>query len=137
MKLEGKVALVTGAASGIGHGIAKRFVEADARVAISDLKADASAQVALELGNQKTAIGIGMDVSNEGEVNTGIELTVKAFGRIDILVSNAGIQILHPIQDFPFAEWKKMLAIHVDCAFLTSKACVKALLPAEIRGAPL
>jgi 3-hydroxybutyrate dehydrogenase len=129
MKLEGKVALVTGAASGIGHGIAKRFVEAGGRVTIADLKADVSAQAAQELGDKKTAIGVGMDVSKEDEVNAGVEQTVKAFGRIDILVSNAGIQIVHPIEDFPFAEWKKMLAIHLDGAFLTTKACVKHFYP--------
>ena len=125
MKLDGKVALVTGAASGIGHGIAKRFVEAGGRVVIADLKADVSAQAAQGLGDKKTAIGVGMDVSKEDEVNEGVEQTVKAFGRIDILVSNAGIQIVHPIEEFPFADWKKMLAIHLDGAFLTTKACVK------------
>ncbi|MGB3038918.1 MAG: 3-hydroxybutyrate dehydrogenase, partial [Methyloceanibacter sp.] len=124
-----KVALVTGAASGIGHGIAKRFIEAGGRVTIADLKADVSAQAAQELGDEKTAIGVGMDVSEEDEVNAGVEQTVKAFGRIDILVSNAGIQIVHPIEDFPFAEWKKMLAIHLDGAFLTTKACVKHFYP--------
>jgi 3-hydroxybutyrate dehydrogenase len=129
MQLDGKVALVTGAASGIGHGIAKRFVEAGGRVTIADLKADVSAQAAQELGDKKTAIGVGMDVSKEDEVNAGVEQTVKAFGRIDILVSNAGIQIVHPIEDFPFAEWKKMLAIHLDGAFLTTKACVKHFYP--------
>ncbi|MGB6195869.1 MAG: 3-hydroxybutyrate dehydrogenase [Methyloceanibacter sp.] len=129
MKLNGKVALVTGAASGIGHGIAKRFIEAGGRVTIADLKADVSAQAAQELGDEKTAIGVGMDVSEEDEVNAGVEQTVKAFGRIDILVSNAGIQIVHPIEDFPFAEWKKMLAIHLDGAFLTTKACVKHFYP--------
>ena len=129
MKLDGKVALVTGAASGIGHGIAKRFVEAGGRVTIADLKADVSAQAAQGLGDKKTAIGVGMDVSKEDEVNEGVEQTVKAFGRIDILVSNAGIQIVHPIEEFPFADWKKMLAIHLDGAFLTTKACVKHFYP--------
>ena len=129
MKLDGKVALVTGAASGIGHGIAKRFVEAGGRVVIADLKADVSVPAAQGLGDKKTAIGVGMDVSKEDEVNEGVEQTVKAFGRIDILVSNAGIQIVHPIEDFPFAEWKKMLAIHLDGAFLTTKACVRHFYP--------
>src|SRR6478752_8081191 len=124
MKLDGKVALVTGAASGIGHGIAKRFIEAGGRVTIADLKVDVSAQAAQELGDEKTAIGVGMDVSEEDEVNAGVEQTVKAFGRIDILVSNAGIQIVHRIEDFPFAEWRKLLAIHLDGAFLTAKACL-------------
>jgi 3-hydroxybutyrate dehydrogenase len=70
-----------------------------------------------------------MDVAKEDEVNAGVEQTVKDFGRIDILVSNAGIQIVHPIEEFPFADWKKMLAIHLDGAFLTTKACVKYMYP--------
>jgi 3-hydroxybutyrate dehydrogenase len=129
MKLDGKVALVTGAASGIGHGIAKRFVAAGGRAAIADLNVDGAAAAAKELGDKKTAIGIGMDVSKEDQVDAGVEQTVKAFGRIDILVSNAGIQIVHPIEEFPFADWKKMLAIHLDGAFLTTKACVKHFYP--------
>ncbi len=127
MKLDGKVALVTGAASGIGHAIAKRYVEAGGRVAIADLNLDAAKAAAKELGGENDAIAIAMDVSNEEQVNAGVEKTVKAFGTVDILVSNAGIQIVHPIEDFPFADWKKIMAIHVDGAFLTTKACVKPM----------
>ena len=129
MKLDGKVALVTGAASGIGHGIAGRYVEAGGRVAIADLNIDGATEAAKELGDKKTAIGVAMDVTKEDQVTAGVEQTVKAFGRIDILVSNAGIQIVHPIEEFPFADWKKMLAIHLDGAFLTTKACVKHMFP--------
>ena len=125
MKLDGKVALITGAASGIGHGIAKRYLEAGGRVAIADLNMDGAVKAAKELAGPKSAIGIGMDVSKEDAVNAGVAQTVKVFGQVDILVSNAGIQIVHPIEDFPFADWKKMLAIHLDGAFLTTKACVK------------
>ena len=94
-------------------------------MAIADLKADGAAESAKELGDKKTAIGIGMDVSKEDQVNEGVEQTVKAFGGIDILVSNAGIQMVHPVEEFPFTDWKKMLAIHLDGAFLTTKACLK------------
>jgi 3-hydroxybutyrate dehydrogenase len=125
MKLDGKVALITGAASGIGHAIAKRFLEADGRVVIADLNADGAKASAKELAGEKSAIGVGMDVSKEDQVNAGVEETVKTFGRVDILVSNAGIQIVYPIEEFPFADWKKLLAIHLDGAFLTTKACVK------------
>ena len=129
MKLDGKVALITGAASGIGHGIAKTYVGEGARVVIADLNAAGAAKAAEELGDKETAIGIAMDVTKEDQVNEGVEQTVTAFGRIDILVSNAGIQIVHPIEEFPFADWKKMLAIHLDGAFLTTKACVKHFYP--------
>ena len=77
------------------------------------------------MGDKKTAIGIRMDVSNEEEVNAGVDQAAAAFGSIDVLVSNAGVQIVHPIEEFPFADWKKILAIHLDGAFLTTKACVK------------
>lgn len=125
MKLDGKVALVTGAASGIGHQIARRYVAAGGRVAIADLNLDAAKAAARELGGDKEAIAVAMDVTKEDEVNAGVAATVAAFGTVDILVSNAGIQIVHPIEDFPFADWKKLLAIHLDGAFLTTKACVK------------
>lgn len=125
MELDGKVALITGAASGIGHQIAKRYLEAGARVAIADLNADAAEAAARDLGGDKTAIGIAMDVANEEQVNAGVDKAAATFGTIDILVSNAGIQIVHPIEEFPLAQWKKLLAIHLDGAFLTTKACVK------------
>jgi 3-hydroxybutyrate dehydrogenase len=129
MKLNNKVALITGAASGIGHEIAKRYVEAGGRVAIADLNADAAMEAARALGNEKTALGIAMDVSNETQVQAGVDKAAAAFGTIDILISNAGIQIVHPIEEFPFAQWKKLLAIHLDGAFLTTKACVKYMYP--------
>src|SRR5215831_17283814 len=125
MKLDGKVGLITGAASGSGHAIAKRYLEADGRVVIADLDGAMAANAASGLASAKSAIGIRMDVSNEEEVNAGVAQAVSAFGAVDILVSNAGIQIVHPIEDLPFADWKKLLAIHLDGAFLTTKACVK------------
>jgi 3-hydroxybutyrate dehydrogenase len=65
-----------------------------------------------------------MDVTSEAEVNKGIAAVVDEWGRVDVLVSNAGIQIVHKIEDFPFEDWKKMLAIHLDGAFLTTTACI-------------
>ena len=125
MDLNGKVALITGAASGIGHGIAKRYLEAGGRVVIADLNLDAATAAANELGEPKSVIAVAMDVSSEDQVNSGVDKAAATFGTVDILVSNAGIQIVHPIEDFPFADWKKIMAIHLDGAFLTTKACVK------------
>jgi len=126
MKLEGKVCLITGAASGIGAAMAKRFVEEGARVVIADLKLDAAGAKADELTamGPGEAIGIDMDVTSEDAVNAGVAKTVETWGRVDVLVSNAGIQIVHRLEDFPFADWKKLLAIHLDGAFLTTKACI-------------
>lgn len=124
MKLDNKVALITGAARGIGYAIAKRYVEAGGRVVIADLDAKTASESAATLGGKDRAIGIKMNVTSEDEVNAGVAEAVKAFGTIDTLVSNAGIQIVHPIEKFPFADWKKLLAIHLDGAFLTTKAVI-------------
>jgi 3-hydroxybutyrate dehydrogenase len=124
MKLDGKVAIVTGAASGIGYAIAKRYVEAGGRVVIADIKMDQAEKAARQLGGPETIIAIEMDVTSEEAVNAGVAKTVSTFGTVDVLVSNAGVQIVHPLHEFPYSEWKKMLAIHLDGAFLTTKACL-------------
>jgi 3-hydroxybutyrate dehydrogenase len=121
MRLKGKVAIVTGSASGIGKVIAQTFVREGARVAIADLNQKAADATATELGGGK-ALGVAMDVTNEQQVEAGVVRTVQQFGRVDILVSNAGIQIVFPLEQFPFADWKKLLAIHLDGAFLTTRA---------------
>jgi 3-hydroxybutyrate dehydrogenase len=124
MNLDGKVAIVTGAASGIGHAIARRYVQAGGRVVIADIKMDQAEKAARELGGPDKIIAVEMDVTSEEAVNAGVAKTVSTFGTVDILVSNAGVQIVHPLHEFPFSEWKKMLAIHLDGAFLTTKACL-------------
>ena len=125
MRLKDKSAIITGAASGIGKDIALVFAREGAKIAIADLNKDAADATANEIrasGGQ--AIGIAMDVTDEKAVNAGVAATVAAFGGVDILISNAGIQIVHPLEEFSYAEWKKMLAIHLDGAFLTTKACL-------------
>ncbi len=124
MRLDRKVAIVTGAASGIGYAIARRYVEAGGRVVIADIKMEQAERAARQLGGPETIIAIEMDVTSEEAVNAGVAKTVSTFGTVDILVSNAGVQIVHPVHEFPYSEWKKMLAIHLDGAFLTTKACL-------------
>lgn len=125
MKLNDKVAIVTGAASGLGRAIAIRFAGEGAKVAIADLDKRAADVVAREIvAAGGRALAIAMDVTSEDDVSDGVTATVAAFGGVDILVSNAGIQIVHPLEDFTYAEWKKMLAIHLDGAFLTTRACL-------------
>ena len=126
MLMQDKVAIVTGAASGIGRGIALAFAREGAKVAIADMNLEGAEAVAKSIrddGGQ--AIGVAMNVTSEEEVNSGVEKTVNEFGRVDVLVSNAGVQIVHPVHEFPFDQWKTMLAIHLDGAFLTTKACLK------------
>ena len=125
MKLENKVCIVTGAASGIGREIANIFAREGGKVVIADLNKDAALAAANEIkaagGN---AMAVAMDVTSEVQVNAAVAEVVTAWGGVDVLVSNAGIQIVHPIEEFPYADWKKMLAIHLDGAFLTTRACV-------------
>lgn len=124
MKLDNKIAIVTGAASGIGLGIAKRYAQAGGRVAIADLKLDAAQAAAdgINADHPGAAMAVAMDVTSEDQVNAGVAAVVAAWGGVDILISNAGIQIVNPVEQFAFSDWKKMLAIHLDGAFLTSKA---------------
>ena len=124
MELNNKVAFVTGAASGLGRAIAQRFATAGARVVIADLDLDAATTVARQIGAADRALGVAVDVTDEAAVNAGIARTVSTYGTVDVLVSNAGIQIVHPLEEFSYAEWKRMLAIHLDGAFLTTRACL-------------
>jgi len=128
MKLTGKVAFVTGAASGLGKEIALEYVRAGASVAIADINQAAADATAAEIAKSGgKAIGLAVDVTSEEQVEAGVAKTITTFGNVDILVSNAGIQIVHPIEEFTYAEWKRMLAIHLDGAFLTTKACVRQM----------
>jgi 3-hydroxybutyrate dehydrogenase len=127
MRLKDKVAIVTGAASGIGHEIAKTYAREGARVVIADINQKAADADAAEIGDSKKAIGVVMDVTNEQQVNAGVAQTVQHFGKVDVLVSNAGIQIVAPLEDFDFANWKKLLAIHLDGAFLTTRAVLREM----------
>lgn len=128
MRLEEKVAIITGAASGIGKDIAIVFAREGAKVAIADLDQKLADATAREIDpSGKRAIGVAMDVSDEQQVDAGTAKVIDAFGALDILVSNAGIQIVAPLVDFEFAKWKRLLAIHLDGAFLTTRAALRQM----------
>lgn len=128
MNLQDKVAVVTGAASGIGKGIAQVFFSAGAKVAIADLNLEAAQTAARELDpTGARAMAVAMNVTDEAQVDAGIAQVALEFGGIDILVSNAGNQIVGPLETFAFSDWKKLLAIHLDGAFLTTRACLKVM----------
>ena len=128
MRLQGKIALVTGAASGIGKEIAVLYAREGAKVVIADLNQEGADAAAAELkaaGGE--AMGVAMDVTDEGQVDAGFAKVAAAYGGVDVLVSNAGIQIVEPVDQFDFGRWKKMLAIHLDGAFLTTRAALRQM----------
>ena len=103
--LSGKVALVTGAASGIGEACARILAQDGAAVVIADLNLDGASAVAqsiIDAGGK--AMAVAMNVTSEEEVNAGVQKAIDAMGGLDILISNAGIQIVHPIEEYPFDE---------------------------------
>ena len=131
-RFDGKVAIITGAASGIGREIALRFATEGGIPVIADLNFDAADSTAREIkAKGSDAFAIAVNVAEEEAVEKGVLNTMAKYGRIDILVSNAGIQIVKPVVDFPFADWKRLLAIHLDGAFLTTKACLKHMYAAR------
>jgi 3-hydroxybutyrate dehydrogenase len=129
MKLQNKVAIVTGAASGLGRAIAEKFVSQGARVAIADIKGAAEAAKAIG----PSALGIQMDVTDEKQVDGGVAQVIERLGGVDILVSNAGVQIISPLVELALSDWRRMLAIHLDGAFLTTRACLRRMI-AQGRG---
>jgi 3-hydroxybutyrate dehydrogenase len=128
MHLKDKVALVTGAASGIGQEIARIFAGAGASVVIADLNFAAARAAAEELDHSgERVIALAMDVTDEADVESGMAAAVSAFGRMDVLVSNAGIQVVAPLDELAFKDWKRLLAIHLDGAFLTTRAALRQM----------
>jgi 3-hydroxybutyrate dehydrogenase len=125
MKLKGRTALITGAAGGIGNEIALAFAREGANVAVADIAVEAAtAAAALIKDKGGRALGLSMDVVDEDSVARGVAAAVAMFGGIDILVSNAGTQIVRPIEEFTISEWRGILSVHLDGAFLTTKACL-------------
>jgi 3-hydroxybutyrate dehydrogenase len=125
-KLAGKVAVVTGAASGLGAAIARAYAAEGAHVAIADRDPEAAERMAAEIcaaGGEAGAVT--MDVTSEASVTQGMDAVAQAFGGIDILVSNAGFQHLDTIADVSFENWKRILAVHLDGGFLTTRAALR------------
>ncbi|MCM2504022.1 3-hydroxybutyrate dehydrogenase [Aureimonas altamirensis] len=129
-QLEGNVAIVTGAGSGIGRQIAMAYAREGARVAVSDIDAGAAARtVEAVAAAGGEALAVTMDVTDERAVEEGVAQTIERFGRIDTMVANAGIQIVHPVEDFPYEEFRKVVDIHLGGSFLLTKACIRHMYP--------
>jgi 3-hydroxybutyrate dehydrogenase len=128
MQLKDKIAFITGSASGIGKEIATLYAREGASVVIADLNKEAAQATAAQLkATGARALGVAVDVTNEEQVDAAVEQAVAEFGGIDILVSNAGIQTVAPLDQFDFAKWKQLLAIHLDGAFLTTRAALRIM----------
>jgi 3-hydroxybutyrate dehydrogenase len=128
MRLQDRVAMITGAASGIGSEIARTFAREGAKVAVVDLDAEGAARAAEALQRQGAkAIAVPADVTSEAQVEAGIASVLAAYGRIDVLVSNAGNQIIAPIEQLAFADWRRILAVHLDGAFLMTRAVLRPM----------
>ncbi|OCA83267.1 3-hydroxybutyrate dehydrogenase [Bacillus sp. FJAT-27225] len=122
-QLEGKVAFVTGSASGIGLEIAKTFAHEGAKVVISDLNKEKSDQVAEQLRAEGfEALSAPADVTNEEAYKTAIETAVDHFGRIDVLVNNAGLQYVAPIEEFPTEKFEFLVKVMLTAPFIGIKA---------------
>lgn len=156
-RLQGKIALITGGASGLGAQIARRFTEEGATVVINDLRVEDAEAMASELGGE--SIGVGFDVSDSAAVEAGFKEVAERFGRLDVLVNNAGIGLDQPEEDRLERErrtfqqvaeiqaggpietfvdvtmhlsderWRRMLAIHLDGTFFCTREALKIMAP--------
>jgi 3-oxoacyl-[acyl-carrier protein] reductase len=126
-RVEGKVAIVIGAARGIGAAIAERLFEEGARVVVADTLEAEGRATAAELSEQGEAIFIVTDVSRKASVDALIEATLARFGRVDILVQNAGIYPYSMLSDIPVEEWDAVLGVNLRGCFLAIQACARPM----------
>jgi 3-hydroxybutyrate dehydrogenase len=135
MQLLNKVAVITGAASGIGKEMAQAFAREGAKVVIADLALDAATTTANEINaSGGKAMAVAMNVTDEAQVDGAIAQVVAQWGGVDVLISNAGIQIISALVDFKYSDWQRLMAIHVDGAFLTTRACMRQMIKAGKGG---
>lgn len=131
-RFDSQIALITGSASGIGKAIALRFAAEGGTPIIADLNLEAAKKTADEIkATGSDAFAVAMNVTDEEQVETAVQEVINKYGKIDVLVCNAGIQIVKPLVDFPYHEWKKLLSIHLDGSFLPTRACLKHMYKAN------
>jgi rhamnulose-1-phosphate aldolase/alcohol dehydrogenase len=132
--LAGRIALVTGAASGIGKAIATRLASEGACVVIADLDLAKAQDAAAELGGTDVAIGIKANVTDEGEVQASIDATLLAFGGLDIVVNNAGLSLSKSLLETTVADWDLQHNVMAKGSFLISRAAAKVLIDQKLGG---
>jgi 3-hydroxybutyrate dehydrogenase len=130
MRLQGKVALVTGAASGLGLAIAQTFAREGARICVADVNLNGAEAAAREL----RGIAVAMDVSREDQVDAGVSRCARELGGVDVMVSNAGVQHIAPLTEFSYADWRRVVAIHLDGGFLLTRACLREMVKQKRGG---
>jgi len=128
MRLQNRIALITGAGRGIGRAIAEHYAREGARVAVADLTLE-SAQEAVDAIEKAggTAMALAMDVTDEAAVDEGVAAIVKAWGGLDIAVANAGIQHIDPVHKLAYADWRRVMNVHLDGSFLVTRAALKQM----------
>lgn len=130
MRLNGKIAVITGAASGIGLAVAEDFAANGAKVVVADIAEDRAAEAAQRIaGSGGTAIGLGVDVTNRGAVTALFEQTEAELGPVDILINNAGISIDRGVRRITDEEWQRTIAINQTGVFLCSQAAATSMIP--------
>jgi NAD(P)-dependent dehydrogenase (short-subunit alcohol dehydrogenase family) len=134
-RLDGKVALITGAGSGIGEAIARLFAQQGARVSVVDLQADAAERVSTDIVERGgTAIALTLDVTDEVQVRAGFAAAIQRFGRLDIAVNNAGVSHVGNILETSVEDWERVLGVNARGAFLCAREAVRVMLQQQPQG---
>ncbi|MGC9467616.1 MAG: sorbitol-6-phosphate dehydrogenase [Anaerolineae bacterium] len=129
--LRDQIAVVTGGAQGLGRAICQRLAQEGAHVVVADLNLEGAAETAslIESGTDRRAIAVKADVTNEDDVAAMIDKAVETFGRLDICVSNAGVLISAPIDEFPAGKWKFVIDVNLYGYFLVAKHAARVMKP--------